>query len=170
MASVAEQLKTARQAQNLSVHRVAEITRMRSDHVEALERGDYAGFVAPVYIRGFVRAYARCVRLDEATVLADLDGELTKDQTLDASVCLEDDGSTPSRPGLLGKFRWRWHVIGPIVAGVALALVAFQLLGPRTAGRQGDSAGGIRPGLYPATNVDVVLPLPPPAEEPEAID
>ena len=49
---------------------------MRIDHVAALEEGNYDTFVAPVYIRGFVRTYARLLHLDEAAVMTALDAEL----------------------------------------------------------------------------------------------
>ena len=65
MSTVAEQLRAAREAKNLSVEQIAEITKMRSDHVRALEEGNYGAFSAPVYIRGFVRTYSRLLKLDE---------------------------------------------------------------------------------------------------------
>ena len=58
MASVAEQLRAAREAKNLTVSQVAETTKIRGDHIRALEEGNYNVFVAPVYSRGFIRTYA----------------------------------------------------------------------------------------------------------------
>ena len=52
MATVAEQLRTAREARNLTVEQIADTLKMRTDHVRALEEGDYDVFSAPVYIRG----------------------------------------------------------------------------------------------------------------------
>src|SRR6266480_3132110 len=79
MLTVAEQLRTAREAQGLTVYQVAEITKIKTDHVRALEEGDYATFAAPVYIRGFVCTYGALLRLDMATLLTALEAEL--DQT-----------------------------------------------------------------------------------------
>src|SRR5258705_11311017 len=39
MATVAEQLRRAREAQNLNVYQVAEITKIKTDHIRALESG-----------------------------------------------------------------------------------------------------------------------------------
>jgi cytoskeletal protein RodZ len=64
MSTVAEELRTAREAQGLTVYQVAEITKIKTDHVRALDAGDYDVFVAPVYVRGFVRTYAATLRLD----------------------------------------------------------------------------------------------------------
>ena len=49
MATVAEQLRSAREAQNLDIYQVAEITKMKTDHIRALESGEYDGFAAPIF-------------------------------------------------------------------------------------------------------------------------
>src|SRR3954466_3470817 len=80
MATVAEQLRLAREEQKLDVYQVAEITKIKTDHIRALESGHYDSFSAPVYIRGFVRAYAKVLKLDESQVVADLEAELSQTQ------------------------------------------------------------------------------------------
>src|SRR5512141_729168 len=76
MSTVADQLRQAREARNLTVQHVAEITKIRTDHIRALESGDYDTFSAPVYIRGFVRTYASLLQLDVPSVMAGLEAEL----------------------------------------------------------------------------------------------
>src|SRR5436309_15813117 len=76
MRTVAEQLRTAREARGLTVYQVAEITKIRTDHLRALEEGNYDGFSAPVYIRGFVRTYANLLRLDVPRLMTALEAEL----------------------------------------------------------------------------------------------
>jgi cytoskeletal protein RodZ len=76
MPTVAEQLRHAREQQNLSIYQVAEITKIKTEHIRALEAGQYDVFSAPVYIRGFVRTYARSLRLDDKQIVADLEAEL----------------------------------------------------------------------------------------------
>src|SRR5512140_1778254 len=76
MPSVAEQLRQAREAQNLSVQQVVQITKIRTDHLAALEEGNYSVFSAPVYIRGFVRTYSALLKLDVPQVMATLNTEL----------------------------------------------------------------------------------------------
>ncbi len=58
MSTVAEQLRQAREARNLTEQQIVEITKIRTDHLRALEEGNFDVFSAPVYIRGFVRSYA----------------------------------------------------------------------------------------------------------------
>jgi cytoskeletal protein RodZ len=78
MATVGEQLKAAREAQRLTVTQVADMTKIRSDHLRAIDAGNYDVFSAPVYIRGFVRTYAQALKLDTAVILAQLNAELAE--------------------------------------------------------------------------------------------
>src|SRR5262245_19018915 len=80
MPSVAEQLLQAREQRKLSVHQVAEATKIKTDHIRALEAGNYEVFAAPVYIRGFVRTYATILHLDIPQLMAELDGELSQNK------------------------------------------------------------------------------------------
>src|ERR671930_226343 len=78
MLTVGEQLRGAREAQGLTVYQVAEITKIRTDHVRALEEGKYDVFAAPVYVRGFVRTYATLLKLDVPGTMSLLEGELSQ--------------------------------------------------------------------------------------------
>jgi cytoskeleton protein RodZ len=80
MSKVAEQLRQAREAHRLTIEQVAEITKIRTDHLRALEEGDYNVFSAPVYIRGFVRSYSALLKLDVPEVMSALDAELSATQ------------------------------------------------------------------------------------------
>ena len=72
MSMVGEQLRIARESQNLAIHQVADWTKIRGDHIRALEEGNYSVFSAPVYIRGSVRTYATLLKLDPAIILGQL--------------------------------------------------------------------------------------------------
>ena len=50
--SVGEQLRKARESRRLTLSQVADATKIKSDHIAALEEGDFHPFSAPVYIRG----------------------------------------------------------------------------------------------------------------------
>src|SRR6185369_1672746 len=78
MSTVAEQLRQAREARHLTVEQVAEITKIRTDHLRALEQGNFDVFSAPVYIRGFVRSLSTLLKLDVPKIMAELDSELGK--------------------------------------------------------------------------------------------
>src|SRR5215467_11453204 len=76
MSTVAEQLRAAREAQKLTVQELAEITKIRTDHIRALEEGNFNVFSAPVYIRGFVRTCSTLLKLDVPQVMSTLEREL----------------------------------------------------------------------------------------------
>lgn len=83
MPTVAEHLRKTREQQQLSIEDVAEITKLRSDHVRALEAGDYGKFSASVYVRGSVRSYAALLKLDVPKLLQSLQKEMNpKDAAL----------------------------------------------------------------------------------------
>lgn len=57
-------LLAARESMKLSVNDVARQLKLQPRQVEALERDDYTIFSSPVFVRGFLRNYARFVGLD----------------------------------------------------------------------------------------------------------
>jgi cytoskeletal protein RodZ len=61
---VGADLRTAREQRGMSVADLAERTKISPRILRALETGDAAALPAPVFVRGFVRAYAREVGLD----------------------------------------------------------------------------------------------------------
>lgn len=160
MASVAEQLRTAREAQNLTVHQIAEITNVRADHIRAIEEGNYDVFSAPVYIRGFVRTYCKILKLDSVKVIADLNGELNRTEKFSEPPPLSDEPRTIVDwiTLQLSKIDWR-------KAGIALGVAA--VLGALVAGyfawrKHASQPPAVKPGVYrPAGNQGQKLPLPP---------
>lgn len=62
-------LRAGRANKGLSLEDVAKITKIQQRILERLEAGKLEGLPAEVFVRGFVRSYARCVGLDEAEAL-----------------------------------------------------------------------------------------------------
>ena len=67
--SLAIWLRTGRAEKGLSLEDVARITKIQLKTLERLEAGTSDGLPAEVFVRGFVRSYARCVGLDEDEAL-----------------------------------------------------------------------------------------------------
>ncbi len=65
-----EQLATARESRGMTVGEIAQQLKLSPWQVEALESGDYRRLPSTVFVRGFMRNYARLVKLDPATLLA----------------------------------------------------------------------------------------------------
>jgi cytoskeletal protein RodZ len=64
MSAAGAELRAAREAKGLSRRQVAEITKISSRTLEAVERGDYSRLPGGIFMRSFVRAYAAEVGLD----------------------------------------------------------------------------------------------------------
>lgn len=148
MSTVAEQLREGREAKSFTVHQVAEITKIRTDHLRALEEGNYEVFTAPVYIRGFVRTYSTLLKLDVGRVMQDLDEELGRTERF-----AEPPSLSPQPHGLLdiltlqlSKVDWRKGLIGLGVIVVLLVLVLGYLAYHRY--RTTDPLRGLPPGIY----------------------
>lgn len=162
MASVAEQLRTAREAHGLSVHDVADITKIRTDHVRALEEGNYDVFVAPVYIRGFVRSYAKVLHLSEPAIMADLDHELSRTEKFKEPPSLTNTPRTVIDWLMLQFSRVHWGIVLPVfIAGAVLVTGAW---GYKIWWRykNADPLADLQPSRYqPKPEIkDLYLPLP----------
>jgi len=159
MPTVGEQLRLAREAKKISLHEVVDVTKIRADHLRALEEGDYSVFSAPVYIRGFVRSYATLLKLDTAQVLEELGHELADCGQVDPSLAPSSRSMLDLAMFQLSKFSLRlvWHAVG--VAAVLLVIVGCYFLWSRS--RNQDPTIGLGDGLYQApANSGDTLPLP----------
>jgi len=162
MSTVAEQLRKGREAQNLSVQQLAEITKIRSDHIRALEEGNFDVFSAPVYIRGFVRTCSTLLKLDVPQVMAALDEELSEHKKFSEPPPFTDTTRGPLYfiTLILSKVDWRKGLIGLGVL-IAIGLVAIVILVWRHHATT-DPLSGLKPGMYHSTNTSSgeTLPLP----------
>lgn len=68
-----QQLRAAREARELTIEDVEQALRIRSRFLVAFETGAYEDLPGAVQARGFLRNYARFLRLDEDAILADYD-------------------------------------------------------------------------------------------------
>ena len=123
MATTGQRLRTERERRAISVAQAVEGTHIKTDHVLAMEADDWAAFSAPVYVRGFVKTYARFLRLDEHEMALQLDRELS------GTDLFEDPGTVSSglRRGMLDFLMMklallRWQVV--LSVAIALGLIA----------------------------------------------
>jgi cytoskeletal protein RodZ len=162
MATVAEILRTAREERKLSVYQVAEATKIKTDHVRALDEGNYNAFAAPVYIRGFVRTYATLLKMDVPKIITALDAELAQTEKFKQLPNL-----SPTEQGwldylMLQLSRLNWRIFVPMIALATVAGLVY--LGMRTFRSQQakNPLATLGSGLYkaPTNNVRITLPLP----------
>src|SRR5271167_3715827 len=167
MSVVADQLRQAREARNLTVHQVAEITKMRTDHLRALEEGNFNMFSAPVYIRGFVRTYATLLKLDVRKIMAELEAELGATQKFAEPPPLSDKprGVVDFLMLHLSQVDWRKGLIGLGLATVmATVLVAWSSW---RGSKAADPLKGLKPAIYQSSNDAAGDTLPLPAAAPK---
>ena len=163
MPTVAEQLRAARESKNLTIHQVAEITKIRTDHIRALEEGNFDMFVAPVYIRGFTRTYATLLKLDVPLLIKALELELGQTEKFAEPPRLSDN-----KKGALDFVMLQFSKVnlrrGGIVLGVlgVAAIVYFAVTVTRKKSAT-DPSKGLPPARYqaPARNSDNTLPVSP---------
>ena len=161
MSTVAEQLRSAREARNLTIQQVAESTKMRTDHIRALEEGDFNVFSAPIYIRGSVKNYAMLLKLDVPQIMAALTAELGRTEKFSEPPPLTEASNTPldRLMFLLSKFSWRVGLVGGAVAAIFLVVVLVSVA--RRHHRHSDPLAGLPPAVYQPTNSVDTLPLAP---------
>ncbi|KPP97720.1 RodZ domain-containing protein [Marinobacter sp. HL-58] len=70
------QLRRAREQKGLSVSAVADAQHLRPAVIHAIEDGDYEQIDSELFLKGYVRTYAKQVGLDADAVIATLDEEL----------------------------------------------------------------------------------------------
>jgi cytoskeletal protein RodZ len=123
--SVGEQLRQAREQQGLSFQHLGELTKIKTDHLRALEESNWDAFSAPVYIKGFVRTYAQALHLDAAALSQELDAELRRTTEFAAPPALTVRRSGPLDWLMLqfSKVRWQW--VFPILLTAALGGAAY---------------------------------------------
>jgi cytoskeletal protein RodZ len=162
MSTVAEKLRQAREAKNLTVNQVADVTKIRTDHIRALEEGNFDVFSAPVYIRGFVRTYSTLLKLDVPQTMAALDAELGQTEKFSEPPPLTDQKKGPLDfvTLQLSKVDWRKGAIALVV--VAVILIVLMVISANRKTRSRDPLSGLKPGVYQATNSGETLPVPAP--------
>ena len=161
MATVGEQLKAAREAQRLTVTQVADITKIRSDHIRAIDAGNYDVFSAPVYIRGFVRTYAMALKLDPAEIIAQLNKELAETNGTETTIVFKAPGGGALDSAMFHVSTAGRRMILPVVLLVAVAAgaTAGVMIWKRQAKQ--NPLEGLSPGLYQSSaDGGETLPLP----------
>ena len=160
MSTVAEQLRLAREAKNLTVEQVADMTKIRTDHVRALEEGNFSVFSAPVYIRGSVKNYAARLKLDVPQIMAALDAELGRTENYSEPPPLSEDSNKPLDrvTFLLAKLNLKMALAAAAVLGIVLIilLVNFVLKHHKSS----DPLTNLPPARYEPANPGNTLPLP----------
>ena len=115
-------LAAQREAMGWTVEQVADQLKLAVRQVVALEEGDYANLPGPAVVRGFVRAYAKVVKLDPVPLVAQiaLETPAASDATLTTVRRDKPASFSQVRYPSNGK-RTKKMPLGPIAAVVVIA-------------------------------------------------
>ena len=128
LAELGKRLKDERTRRGITLPQVADATKITVRHLEAIEQGDYSGMPANVYMRGFVRSYAKYLELDESETLKPLDEAGILSHTVPVPV----SRAQASEGGGVGKTRGgapRLIVNSRVMIAAAVVLAGGGLLG-----------------------------------------
>ena len=73
--SVGEQLRTAREARGMTVNEVAHTLMLAPRQIDALENNQWDKLPGDTFVRGFIRNYAKLLKIDAGALVAQLQGE-----------------------------------------------------------------------------------------------
>lgn len=159
-ATLGEKLREAREARGYSLREVADQTRISVRHLEAIEADDYKPLPGGVFNKGFIKAFARFVGVNENEALEDY----MRQANLQGAVQADDGapisrrhevfvGDEPRRPIL--TIVLALIILGLLTWGVIAALQWYQ--------NRGNQAAAVAPA--PAANANTAI-APTPAPTP----
>ena len=162
MSLVAEQLRAAREAKNLTLEQVADLTKMRADHILALEEGRFDTFSATIYVRGSVKSLLNVYKLEAAPLLKQLEAELNESDKFSEPPPLVESKKTIVDYFTLLFAKLNWLVgfagLGIIMGVVILTLIIWAWHHQQTT----DPLKNLTAAVYTPNTSGNTLPLPKP--------
>ena len=73
--TIGQRLSAGRQGKGVSVSEAAAATRILSKYISAMEADDFSVLSAPVYVKSFIRLYAKYLEIDAAPLVEDYQRE-----------------------------------------------------------------------------------------------
>lgn len=118
-------LRAARRKRRIGIDRAAEDTRIRGDFLMRIESDEF-DFLAPTYVRGFLKTYARYLRVNPEPLLAEFDSRYGTARVDTAQiVALERHGKRHSAANRKSLSSWAVAAIGATAVIVALAAIGL---------------------------------------------
>ena len=127
MQTLGERLQEARQRLGVTLREAAEFTKIRTDYLQAMEANQFESIpLAEVYKRGFVKVYARYLRLDDEKAGSDFNTHHSVSAARRPLDAAGQEEEVPFEPVAGGSLSVNRDTILWIVIGVALtALLAW---------------------------------------------
>src|SRR4051812_15808190 len=162
MAAVGAFLRELRVKRGLSLEELARVTRVARTYLEALENDTFTSLPAPVFTRGFIRAYCQAVGVPPEEALARFDGRDVREA---ASATTAPRGVVPTvTPSADAEPRTRSAILVSfvllVVLGVALFAVALVTQPAREQRADRMPAPSSAPPASPVPPVAAITPAP----------
>lgn len=160
-------LAAEREAMGWTVEQVADQLKLAVRQVVALEEGDYANLPGPAVVRGFVRAYAKILKLDAAPLVAQIALDSPTGETATGTIRRDHKPTSFSQSRYPSNGKRKSNL--PMVLGVAAVVavigagVAVWQLKLLPTGLFGAAPVPVATGAAPAGTTDstlVTLPAP----------
>jgi cytoskeleton protein RodZ len=163
MPTLGQTLKAAREKQGLTTSALAALTRIKVQHIEAVEQEQFSRIAAPMYARGFIKLYAEQVGLDPAPLIQEYNERFHPVE----KVSLVPDPAVPAPAASPGP-DWTqvlrgapWRRLALITASVVLALFVLSGLS-RLFMRGGRSAARPLPAQERPASLSIIREPPEP--------
>lgn len=157
MAAVGAFLRELRVKRGLSLDELSRVTRVARPYLEALENDTFSSLPAPVFTRGFIRAYCQAVGVAPEDALARYDGREVREGAVAAppprSTVVASTSSTEGDPRTRSAILVSFVLL--VVLGVALFAVALVTQPARE-----QRAERLPPPPAPAPPVAAITPAP----------
>jgi cytoskeletal protein RodZ len=158
MGRVGEKLRDSRLSKGLTLEEVAEVTKIRSTYLAAIEAGEYGKLPGEVFLKGFIAQYAQAMDEDPEPYL-----ELYRQERAEAGTGREPGGEEEARPRLDPERR---RFLRRLIIGVVgfLLLIGLVLVALGRRGRREPPSGPAAVVTVRATAAPVATPRPRVAE------
>lgn len=143
--ALGERFRAAREARGLSLSDVAEQIRIRSVYLASIEEENWNAIGAPVYIRGFLRTYARFLGIDPEEAVAAFN---RTQPAMPPALGLPATEQPKTEAGAR-----RGSVLVWVAAAVAVLLIAFVVYNELTMRRGGATADVSQASAEPSPTV-----------------
>jgi len=152
--NLGQRLKTRRTEKGLTVEEVSEATRIPVHQLASLESGQFDNLPALVYVRGFIRAYARLLAMDERELLDEFNTLADQKQRNEVAGLIDEYEGLPTQKAMRLKTvissaepKKRKFIISPLIGGLiivlALILGFYYFFSLRDGGPEGELSGTV---------------------------
>src|SRR5579862_6289123 len=117
MPALGERIRATREARGLSLSDVAEQIRIRSVYLAAIEDENWPAIGAPIYVRGFLRTYARFLALSPEEAVSDFNTEMGDKEMFEPAPAPPGSSYDEGAPRNFAPLIWIAGIIAALLIG-----------------------------------------------------